>query len=38
MTRPSTDAAVYQGVLFLFVGIPVYVWLRGRGERTGAPA
>lgn len=27
-------AAVYQGVLFLFAGIPVYVWLRGtrRGE------
>ncbi|WP_458246268.1 APC family permease [Streptomyces sp. MAI_2237] len=23
-------AAVYQGVLFLFAGIPVYVWLRGR--------
>jgi APA family basic amino acid/polyamine antiporter len=25
-------AAVYQGVLFLFAGIPVYVWLRGRRE------
>ncbi|MET8975115.1 amino acid permease [Streptomyces sp. NPDC004539] len=25
-------AAVYQGVLFLFAGIPVYVWLRGRQE------
>ncbi|MEU5345717.1 amino acid permease [Streptomyces sp. NPDC020766] len=25
-------AAVYQGVLFLFAGIPVYVWLRGRSE------
>ncbi|MFC9926030.1 amino acid permease [Streptomyces sp. NPDC127190] len=25
-------AAVYQGVLFLFAGIPVYVWLRGRAE------
>ncbi|MFI1356566.1 amino acid permease [Streptomyces sp. NPDC020898] len=23
-------AAVYQGVLFLFAGIPVYVWMRGR--------
>ncbi|USQ84135.1 amino acid permease [Streptomyces phaeoluteigriseus] len=27
-------AAVYQGVLFLFAGIPVYVWLRGRREAT----
>ncbi|WP_105968850.1 amino acid permease [Streptomyces geranii] len=26
-------AAVYQGVLFLFAGIPVYVWMRGR-QRT----
>ncbi|MFF7266542.1 amino acid permease [Streptomyces sp. NPDC008159] len=25
-------AAVYQGALFLFAGIPVYVWLRGRQE------
>ncbi|BBC32014.1 Transporter [Streptomyces graminofaciens] len=34
-------AAVYQGVLFLFAGIPVYVWLRGRqesSEETPAPA
>ncbi|WP_338895433.1 amino acid permease [Streptomyces sp. TG1A-60] len=30
-------AAVYQGVLFLFAGIPVYVWLRGRQENPGAP-
>ncbi|MFI6492141.1 APC family permease [Streptomyces sp. NPDC050564] len=30
-------AAVYQGVLFLFAGIPVYVWLRGRRE-AGAEA
>ncbi|MFF6784622.1 amino acid permease [Streptomyces sp. NPDC012510] len=29
-------AAVYQGVLFLFAGIPVYVWLSGRQERPGA--
>ncbi|UFR01577.1 amino acid permease [Streptomyces sp. Go40/10] len=28
-------AAVYQGVLFLFAGIPVYVWLRGRQEPAG---
>ncbi|WP_326575521.1 amino acid permease [Streptomyces sp. NBC_00481] len=28
-------AAVYQGVLFLFAGIPVYVWLRGRQEEPG---
>ncbi|KFG09402.1 MULTISPECIES: amino acid permease [Streptomyces] len=27
-------AAVYQGALFLFAGIPVYVWLRGRQEGT----
>lgn len=27
-------AAVYQGVLFLFAGIPVYVWLRGRQESS----
>ncbi|OQD53724.1 transporter [Streptomyces phaeoluteigriseus] len=27
-------AAVYQGVLFLFAGIPVYVWLRGRRETS----
>ncbi|MFJ8332523.1 APC family permease [Streptomyces sp. NPDC094437] len=25
-------AAVYQGTLFLFAGIPVYVWLRGRSH------
>ncbi|MFM9444284.1 amino acid permease [Streptomyces acidiscabies] len=25
-------AAVYQGALFLFAGIPVYVWLKGRQE------
>ena len=25
-------AAVYQGVLFLFAGIPVYVWMRGRQQ------
>ncbi|GCB45063.1 amino acid permease [Streptomyces sp. NL15-2K] len=31
-------AAVYQGVLFLFAGIPVYVWLRGRGATEEAPA
>jgi APA family basic amino acid/polyamine antiporter len=30
-------AAVYQGVLFLFAGIPVYVWLRGR-QREEATA
>ncbi|UUU25720.1 amino acid permease [Streptomyces sp. DSM 40750] len=29
-------AAVYQGVLFLFAGIPVYVWLRGRQEKPTA--
>ncbi|MFC8195659.1 amino acid permease [Streptomyces sp. NPDC057298] len=29
-------AAVYQGVLFLFAGIPVYVWLRGRREEDAA--
>jgi APA family basic amino acid/polyamine antiporter len=29
-------AAVYQGVLFLFAGIPVYVWLRGR-QKEQAP-
>jgi len=29
-------AAVYQGVLFLFAGIPVYVWLRGRQEGVEA--
>ncbi|MDX3692193.1 amino acid permease [Streptomyces europaeiscabiei] len=28
-------AAVYQGALFLFAGIPVYVWLRGRQEGPG---
>ena len=29
-------AAVYQGALFLFAGIPVYVWLQGRKqEPTG---
>ncbi|WP_329070610.1 amino acid permease [Streptomyces sp. NBC_01429] len=28
-------AAVYQGVLFLFAGIPVYVWLRGRRRDEG---
>ncbi|MFF4016356.1 APC family permease [Streptomyces sp. NPDC001843] len=31
-------AAVYQGVLFLFAGIPVYVWLRGRREPAEQPA
>ncbi|MEU6260933.1 amino acid permease [Streptomyces sp. NPDC047043] len=35
-------AAVYQGVLFLFAGIPVYVWLRGRrreaAEESALPA
>jgi APA family basic amino acid/polyamine antiporter len=31
-------AAVYQGVLFLFAGIPVYVWLRGRGEAAEGSA
>ncbi len=31
-------AAVYQGVLFLFAGIPVYVWLRGRRETTEVAA
>ncbi|MEU1009946.1 amino acid permease [Streptomyces sp. NPDC005890] len=31
-------AAVYQGVLFLFAGIPVYVWLRGRQEPAETPA
>ncbi|WBO63051.1 amino acid permease [Streptomyces camelliae] len=31
-------AAVYQGVLFLFAGIPVYVWLRGRQDPAEAPA
>ncbi|MDX2931260.1 amino acid permease [Streptomyces ipomoeae] len=31
-------AAVYQGVLFLFAGIPVYVWLRGRQEEPEAKA
>jgi APA family basic amino acid/polyamine antiporter len=30
-------AAVYQGVLFLFAGIPVYVWLRGRREGGSEP-
>ncbi|WP_417198297.1 amino acid permease [Streptomyces stelliscabiei] len=30
--RRSGYAAVYQGALFLFAGIPVYVWLRGRQE------
>ncbi|MGI5459033.1 APC family permease [Streptomyces sp. CA-249302] len=29
-------AAVYQGTLFLFAGIPVYVWLRGRQKETAA--
>ncbi|MFF4360682.1 amino acid permease [Streptomyces sp. NPDC001604] len=27
-------AAVYQGVLFLFAGIPVYVWLQGRKQES----
>lgn len=31
-------AAVYQGVLFLFAGIPVYVWLRGRAETAQTSA
>jgi APA family basic amino acid/polyamine antiporter len=31
-------AAVYQGVLFLFAGIPVYVWLRGRKDTAQASA
>ncbi|GAA2259292.1 hypothetical protein GCM10010104_65780 [Streptomyces indiaensis] len=31
-------AAVYRGVLFLFAGIPVCVWLRGRKDRAGAEA
>ncbi|MEV4229737.1 amino acid permease [Streptomyces bobili] len=31
-------AAVYQGVLFLFAGIPVYVWLRGRREPAESTA
>ncbi|MFF7378047.1 amino acid permease [Streptomyces massasporeus] len=31
-------AAVYQGVLFLFAGIPVYVWLRGRKDTAEAAA
>lgn len=31
-------AAVYQGVLFLFAGIPVYVWLRGRRRETAEEA
>ncbi|WSQ12615.1 amino acid permease [Streptomyces sp. NBC_01231] len=31
-------AAVYQGVLFLFAGIPVYVWMRGRRVTEEAPA
>ncbi|MBL1100877.1 amino acid permease [Streptomyces coffeae] len=32
-------AAVYQGVLFLFAGVLVYVWMaaRGRREAAGAP-
>ncbi|MEI5520987.1 amino acid permease [Streptomyces brasiliscabiei] len=30
-------AAVYQGALFLFAGIPVYVWLRGRQEGAEEP-
>ncbi|MFF5138735.1 amino acid permease [Streptomyces sp. NPDC013157] len=30
-------AAVYQGVLFLFAGIPVYVWLRGRQREDATP-
>lgn len=29
-------AAVYQGVLFLFAGIPVYVWLQGRRREPAA--
>ncbi|MGK5550249.1 APC family permease [Actinomadura kijaniata] len=28
-------AAVYQGVLLLLAGIPVYVWMRWRGARNG---
>ncbi|MEU1571693.1 amino acid permease [Streptomyces collinus] len=31
-------AAVYQGVLFLFAGIPVYVWLRGRKDTAETAA
>ena len=31
-------AAVYQGVLFLFAGIPVYVWMRGRRVTEEADA
>ncbi|CAL9392963.1 Arginine_agmatine antiporter [Streptomyces sp. enrichment culture] len=29
-------AAVYQGVLFLFAGVPVYAWLAARGQRAAA--
>ncbi|MFF9813418.1 amino acid permease [Streptomyces sp. NPDC014006] len=29
-------AAVYQGVLFLFAGVPVYAWLAARRQRGGA--
>ncbi|QKW49094.1 amino acid permease [Streptomyces buecherae] len=31
-------AAVYQGVLFLFAGVLVYVWLAARRTRAGSPA
>ncbi|MFD5000769.1 amino acid permease [Streptomyces buecherae] len=30
-------AAVYQGVLFLFAGVLVYVWLAARRTRVGSP-
>jgi APA family basic amino acid/polyamine antiporter len=30
-------AAVYQGVLFLFAGVPVYAWLAARRQRAAAP-
>ncbi|MEV6670708.1 amino acid permease [Streptomyces sp. NPDC051162] len=30
-------AAIYQGVLFLFVGILVYAWMAGRRPATGTP-
>lgn len=29
-------AAVYQGVLFLFAGVPVYAWLAARRQRTAS--
>ncbi|MER8230813.1 amino acid permease [Streptomyces sp. NPDC094049] len=32
----SGHAAVYQGVLFLFAGVPVYAWMSARRQRAAA--